>query len=124
MRTIGRRALADPTPRRTAVVLGGLLAFGLVLMGPSPGATELAVIETSAPLTEQTDEAIKDAVWKAVKRAVRGAMAMGLPRVELRGARVFDDMVTIEIVATDSETEPAESKKPAPSRGTQTDDVL
>jgi hypothetical protein len=104
-------------------MLVGVLAVGLLAMAPTPGAAELAVIETNAPLTAQTDQAIQDAVWKAVERAVRGALAMGLPRVELRAARVFDDMVTVEIVATDSDTDPAE-RKPEPSGNRQREDLM
>jgi hypothetical protein len=48
---------------------------------------------------------------------------MGLPRVELRAARVFDDMVTVEIVATDSDTDPAE-RKPEPSGNRQREDLM
>jgi hypothetical protein len=124
MRIVGRRARANPTPRRPAAVLGGLLAVALVAMAPGPVAAELAVIETSAPLSEQTDQAIKDAVWKAVERAVRGALAMGLPRVELRGARVFGDMVTVEIVATDSDAAAPDRRRPDPSRDKQSEDLM
>jgi hypothetical protein len=124
MRIPRGRAPVEPISRRVAAVLGGLLAGVLVVLAPAPGVAELAVIETSAPLTERSDTAIKDAVWKAVERAVRGAMAMGLPRVELRGARVFDDMVTVEIVATDSDDEPSPPRKPEPSRDAPADDLL
>ena len=102
MTTPMRRALAPRPARRLRRAAAGLLTAGLALAAPvAGGAGDLAVIATSAPLSDHSDAAIKDAVWKAVERAVRGAMAMGLAQVELRGARVLDDMVTVEIVATE-----------------------
>lgn len=110
-----RRVAAPPllSPRSGPAWVAGLLAVALVLALATPTGAGVAVIETSAPLTDHSDESIKDAVWKAVERAIRGAMAMGLPQVELRGAQVFEDIVTVEIVATDSETEAPGSKPPA-----------
>jgi hypothetical protein len=58
------------------------------------------------------------AVRQAVARAVRGAVAMGLPWVRLRDATVTGDRVTVLIVATDVEPDDDEAG-PDPEAETQ-----
>ncbi len=74
----------------------------LVLGSAAPAFAGMAMIETAAPLNERSDEGVKTAVMTAVETAVRGAQAMGLPRVALNGVRVLPGMVVVRILATDS----------------------
>ena len=82
-------------------IAGALFAIGLVIAAPAFAAS-MAVIETVAPLNEQSEEAVKAAVMTAVETATRGAQAMGLPEVALKGVRVLPEMVIIQILATTS----------------------
>ncbi len=74
----------------------------LVLGSAAPAFAGMAMIETAAPLNERSDEGVKTPVMTAVETAVRGAQAMGLPRVALNGVRVLPGMVVVRILATDS----------------------
>ncbi len=76
-----------------------------ILVAASPARARVAAIETSAPLTDHSEQAIQLALTEAVMNAVRGAMAMGLTWVRLRDATVLADAVTVLIVATDAEPE-------------------
>jgi hypothetical protein len=75
------------------------LLLGLAITSPVLAAA-MAVIETVAPLTGQSDEAVKAAVLIAVAMAARGAEAMGLPQIAVNGVRVLPDMVIVQILAT------------------------
>ncbi|HXJ78886.1 MAG TPA: hypothetical protein VMS64_09415 [Candidatus Methylomirabilis sp.] len=61
----------------------------------------MAVIETAAQLNEHTSEGVKAAVMAAVETAARGAKAMGLSQVTVRGVRVLPEAVVVQVVATD-----------------------
>ncbi|HEV8310090.1 MAG TPA: hypothetical protein VGW35_20705 [Methylomirabilota bacterium] len=87
---------------RFAVVLG------LIFVVASPAIARVAAIETTAPLDDHSKTSIEEAVTQALRTAVRGAMAMGLPWVRVRQALVFTDMVSVQILASDSE--PAEDE--------------
>ncbi|HEY7041903.1 MAG TPA: hypothetical protein VID28_23735 [Methylomirabilota bacterium] len=89
----------------TGVVAGTLLWATLW-----PAAAAMATIETVQALEDESDEAVKAAIERAVQAAVRGAVAMGLPRVELRGARVLRGMVTVQILAREAEAEGPENE--------------
>src|SRR5690242_18299023 len=65
----------------------------------------VAAIETSAPLTDHSEGAIKAAIKQAVLTAVRGAAAMGFQWVQVRQALVFTDLVTVKVLASDTEPE-------------------
>jgi hypothetical protein len=75
----------------------------VILVAASPAPARVAAIETSAPLADHSEEAIRSALTDAVVNAVKGAVAMGLTWVRLRNAAVLDDAVTVLIVATDTE---------------------
>jgi len=95
-------------------IAGALFAMGLLIAAPVFAAS-MAVIETVAPLNEQSEEAVKAAVMTAVETATRGAQAMGLPEVALKGVRVLPEMVIIQILATtpgSGGTEPNEEPTP------------
>jgi len=96
-------------------------ALSLVLVGTAPVFAGMAMIETAAPLNERSDEGIKAAVITAVKSAVRGAEAMGLPRVALNGVRVLPRMVVVQIVATDTAGDPSPDERDRRDREQQHD---
>lgn len=79
----------------TATLLWGTLA---------PAIAAMAAIETVQPLENESDEAVKAAIERAVKVAVTGAIAMGLPQVELHAARVLRGAVAVQIIARDTES--------------------
>ena len=97
----------------TATLLWGTLA---------PAVAAMAAIETVQPLENESDEAVKAAIERAVKVAVTGAIAMGLPQVELHAARVLHGAVSVQIIARDDEsaagTEPP-TGAPAPTRSSR-----
>ncbi|HKW93385.1 MAG TPA: hypothetical protein VJX92_15930 [Methylomirabilota bacterium] len=86
----------------------------LVCVSASRTEAAMAAIETTAAIEDQSDEGIKAAVERAVESAVRGAVAMGLPHVELRGARVLPGVVTVQILARDAAPEPEDDELDAP----------
>ena len=79
------------------------LLWGLLVV-TSPAAAGMAVIETTAPLSDASDGGVKTAVVAAVQNAARGARAMGLSRIAVNGIQVLPKMVIIRVVATDSAT--------------------
>lgn len=103
--------------RRQILNLLGLpaIALLLVLSVTSPSLARMAAIETTAPLQDHSEQSIKAAVTEAVETAVRGALAMGLPWIHLRGALVLADMVTVQILATDMEPKGEEAGEPSPN---------
>jgi hypothetical protein len=115
----------------TAKHLAAALAF--LFAAASPCLAGVAVIETTAPLTEQSNEGIKMAVVAAVQSAVKGATAMGLPHFAVKGVRVFPQVVIVQIWATDAEADLGdkgapedpvdESKAPSPTPRPRPDDL-
>ena len=85
--------------RLARLVLPVVLAFALA----TPALARVASIETTAPLTDQSDDSIKAALEQAVRTAVQGAVAMGFQWVHVRQAVIFTDMVSVRILASDSE---------------------
>ncbi|HEV8674932.1 MAG TPA: hypothetical protein VGX21_12870 [Methylomirabilota bacterium] len=86
------------------------LVFALVLA--SPALARVAAIETTAPLADHSAEAIEAALTQAVVTAVRGAVAMGLTWVQVRQAYVYTDLVSVQIVASDTEPDDADAAEP------------
>ncbi len=87
------------------------LILGLMFVVASPAIARVAAIETTAPLGDHSKTSIEDAVTQALRTAVRGAMAMGLPWVRIRQALVFSDMVSVQIVASDSELDDEDAEQ-------------
>ena len=88
---------------------GWMTATALLLgISASPALAGMAAIETTATLLDQSEASVRAAVDKAVRTAVQGAKAMGLPRIEVRGARVLPGAVTVLIVAKDGDRDPLE----------------
>jgi len=81
------------------------LALLLVLGVASPAVARLATIETTAPLQDHAEQSIKTAFKEALQTAVRGAVAMGLSWVKISRALVLQDIVTVQILATDTKPE-------------------
>ncbi len=103
-------------PRRPIVRLDRLIvALLLVLAVASPALATVATIETTAPLPDHSEQAIRTAVTQAVRTAARGAAAMGLPWIQLRQALVFEDRVAVQVIATD--TRPEEEQHVEPESG-------
>ena len=80
-----------------------VVALLLVLSAASPGMARVATIATTAPLLDHSDKSIQAALMEAVETIARGAMAMGLSWVKVSRVLVLDDMVTVRMVATDTE---------------------
>ncbi len=102
--------------QRALVWRSGWGLMALALLGVSAARTEaaMAAIETTATVEDQSDEGIRAAVERAVQSAVRGAVAMGMPHVELRGARVLPGSVIVQILARDAEAGPEDDEPDAP----------
>ncbi len=112
-----RSATRPTNPRRPIVRRLGRLAVALllVLAVASPALATVATIETTVPLPGHSEQAIRTAVTQAVRTAARGAAAMGLPWIQLRQALVFEDMVAVQVIATD--TKPEEEQDVEPESG-------
>ncbi len=83
----------------------GVLAVVLVLAFATPCPAQVAVIEATAPLPDRSEGSIMTAIAAAVAAAAEQALALGLPWAAISQARVLEDRVTVEILATD--TDPA-----------------
>ena len=88
----------------TRTLVGATLALGLlVCSGQPPAMAGGALIETTAPLADRSEESVKAAVIAAIDKAVRGASAMGFAWFQLRDAQVSGNEVAIQILATDED---------------------
>jgi len=74
-----------------------------LLVCSAPVSARVVRMETTIALQDQSEPAIKQALKEAFETAVRGALAMGLPRVRVDGARVLPDAVILATVATDED---------------------
>jgi hypothetical protein len=96
-----RWAMRERRTLMTRTLLATLALGLLVHAGPSPAtAGGAALIETTAPLADRSEESVKAAVMAALNQAVRGAAAMGFEWFELRDAQVAGDEVAVQILAT------------------------
>jgi hypothetical protein len=92
-------------PRRWLLAL--LLPASVLLPTPplatpasaQSGPTQVAAIETTAPLDDQSDGAVKHAIATAVQTAAKGALAMGLPWVRVQSAYVREGYVGVQVFA-------------------------
>ena len=88
----------------TRALVGATLALGLLVCSSQPPAMAGgALIETTAPLADRSEESVKAAVTAAIDKAVRGASAMGFAWFQLRDAQVSGNEVAIQILATDED---------------------
>jgi hypothetical protein len=81
------------------------LAVLLIVAPASPSAATVATITTTAHLEDHQDQSVNAAFRAALKAAVAGATAMGLPWIRISRARVSDDSVAVQILATDENFE-------------------
>ena len=105
------------------------LAVLLIVAPASPSAATVATIATTAPLEDHRDQSVNAAFRAALKAAVAGATAMGLPWVRISHALVLEDAVAVQILATDTALGPdgaqegpkteggADSETGVPSKG-------
>lgn len=77
----------------------------LIIATASPSEAKMATIQTTAPLRDHGEQAVKSAVQEALKSAVIGAVAMGFPWVQFSRATVLEDAVAVQILATDTDPE-------------------
>jgi hypothetical protein len=84
----------------TRALLATLVLGLLVCSNPPSAIAGAALIETTAPLADRSEESVKAAVLAAINQAVRGAAAMGFEWFELRDAKVSGNEVAIQILAT------------------------
>jgi ABC-type iron transport system FetAB permease component len=100
--------------RGTIALTAASAAAGTLLWGTlTPASAAMAAIETVQALEDESDEAVNAAIERAVQAAVRGALAMGLPQVELRGARLLPGAVSVQILARDAESQASDEEEPA-----------
>jgi hypothetical protein len=97
------------------------LAAGLllVLAAATPSLAGVAVIETTAPLPEPSNDGVKAAVMAAVQNAAKGAEAMGLTHFTVKGVRVLPEAVIVQIWATDAEIRKPDGDRPDAARPDQ-----
>jgi len=81
------------------------VALALALATPACAWARVVKIETSAPLSDHSDQGIEQAVKGALDTCVRGATAMGLSWIWLDRAVVLQDKVVVQMIATDEEVE-------------------
>jgi hypothetical protein len=94
------------------LLFAGLL-FALLTSLPQPVAQAGgALIETTAPLSDRSEAAVKAAVIAAIDKAVRGAAAMGFAWFQLRDAQLSEDEVSVQILATDENPDGADQAAP------------
>ena len=95
-----------------------------------PAAATVATIETAAPLSDHSDQAIKATITQVMQNVAKGALAMGLSWVQVNRVLVLADSVNVRVLATDikpaNETEPEGDQdggplEPKPEAGPETD---
>src|SRR5712691_11235410 len=86
------RMIRASVPVAIAVAL-----LALSTAGPAQG--QVAMIEVTAPLPDTSEGSINSALDAALESAVRGAVAMGLPRVEIHSVYVGEGYVGLQVLA-------------------------
>jgi hypothetical protein len=81
------------------------LTLLVVLLMVSPAWARVAAIETTAPLQDHAEQSINAALQDALETAMKGALAMGLPWVKISRALVLENVVTVQLLATDTDPE-------------------
>jgi hypothetical protein len=81
------------------------LALLLVLSVVPSAVGGMAMIQTMAPLQDHAKQSIEAAFKEAMQTALKGALAMGFSWVKLSKALVLENMVTVQILATDTRPE-------------------
>ena len=98
------------------MLVGATLAWGLITCAAQTARGDSALIETTAPLLDDSRDAVSTAVVSAIEKAVRGASAMGFAWVQLKDAQVLGREVVVQILATDDDPDDAAEAEPGPER--------
>ena len=104
------------TRTMTRMMFGATLALGLMTGVPRMAQADSALIQTTAPLLDGSEDAVKVAVVSAVEKAMRGASAMGFAWVQLKGAQVLGQDVIVQILATNDEPDDVMEVDPGAER--------
>jgi hypothetical protein len=93
---------------------GLVLALALVALPTSSAFARVAVIGTTARLTEDSERGMQTAVLEAMRLALQGAKGMGLPHVTVQHVIMLDaETVVVELVASDTALEGEDPEGPA-----------
>ena len=93
---------------------GLVLALALVALPTSSAFARVAVIGTTARLTEDSERGMQTAVLEAMRLALQGAKGMGLPHVTVQHVTLLDaETVVVELVASDTALAGEDPKGPA-----------
>ena len=85
------------------LVIVGLVLGATAVVGVDRAAASMASIVTVAPVVDDGQAGVEAAAASALRRAVRGAQAMGLDEVMLKSIRLVPGTgVVVEIVASES----------------------
>jgi hypothetical protein len=91
-----------------------MLLLAIVLALASPAAARVALIQTTAQVSDSSEPAVRAAVKEALEAAVRGALAMGLSRMRLEDLSLLTDgTVLIRVLATDTPAGSEGDEEPA-----------
>ena len=85
------------------------LLFLVMLALPGPAWARMVAIEASAPLTDHSEASMERALRGAVELCVQHASSLGLLRVKFERAVLLRDRLIVMMLATDEDTEDAES---------------
>src|SRR5215470_4888622 len=111
------------TRTMTRMMFGATLALGLIAGVPRMARADSALIQTTAPVLDGSEDAVKAAVVTAVEKAMRGASAMGFAWVQLRGAQVLGPDVVVQILATNDEPDDVTEVDPGAERPERSGDL-
>ena len=111
------------TRTMTRMMFGATLALGLIAGVPRMAKADSALIQTTAPLLDGSEDAVKTAVVTAVEKAMRGASAMGFAWVQLKGAQVLGQDVVVQILATNDEPDDVTEVNPGAERPERSGDL-
>ena len=102
-------------------LLGLMVAVLLVQAIAAPSFARVATIQTSASPANHSDASVKAAVNEAIYTAVRGAVPMGFPTLQMNQVLLLDDAVVVEILAVETDVEDGELDGFGPQAGADTE---
>ena len=90
------------------ILVSLLTASLMLLVAGSPAWARVVRMETTVALDDTSESTVKQALREAFEISVRGALAMGLKKMRVDGARVLADSVILAMVASDEDDDGAE----------------
>jgi hypothetical protein len=96
-----------------------ILMFLLSVAIVRAGMASVATFEATAPLRDHAAHSISQAFLEAVNTAVTSAAARGFSWVRISRMIVSDDLVAVQLLATD--TTPEDAEEPTPGDGDEAD---